>query len=134
MRTTEVKEDSVLPDLCHTHIQQLNDQLDLFKKLRDLLRRVVNGKIELCMNLNVRLNWLVIMQGKYVEMDSKVVHSYQKLNLLKRHLDVLQQVHTAPSLYLSSVVEVVRRRKLSQALLLVRVHCRLNDQFLLLLV
>lgn len=87
--------------------------------MRDLLHRVVNAKIELCLNLNARLKWLVFMQGHYSELDSKLVYGYQNLDNLQRHLDVLQQVHTAPTLYLSSIVEVVRRRKLSQAMLLV---------------
>lgn len=48
---------------------------------------------------------------------------HENLKRLRKHLEVLQQIHLAPAIYLTAVTEVVRRKTFSQAFLVVRLHC-----------
>lgn len=59
------------------------------------------------------------MEDNLCELDNKLVFHFENLLSLQRQLEILQQVHTAPETYFSSIIEVVRRRKISQAFLLV---------------
>lgn len=52
-----------------------------------------------------------------LEIDHKLVVYHENLRRLRRHLEVLQQIHLAPAAYLNAVAEVVRRRAFSQAFL-----------------
>ncbi|RZB40644.1 RB1-inducible coiled-coil protein 1, partial [Asbolus verrucosus] len=117
-RTSQFKEASVLPDLCATHLQQLNVLLDNHNHLRDITRRCIRAKDELSNNLYHRLKWIVFMEDTLSELDNKLVFNFENLLSLQRQLEILQQVHTAPATYLSAVAEVVRRRSFSQSFLL----------------
>ncbi|XP_008194417.1 RB1-inducible coiled-coil protein 1 isoform X3 [Tribolium castaneum] len=117
-RASQVKEASILPALCATHLQQLDVLLENHNRLRDITRRCILAKDELSSNLYHRLKWIVFMEDNLSEFDNKLVFHFQNLLSLQRQLEILQQVHTAPTIYLSSIVEVVRRRKVSQAFLL----------------
>lgn len=57
------------------------------------------------------------VENKMLEVDGKLVMYHENLKRLRRHLDVLQQIHLAPQMYISAVSEVVRRRTFSQAFL-----------------
>ena len=53
------------------------------------------------------------------DVGNRLMIYYEKLKRLRRHLDVIQQIHLSPQMYVSAVGEVVRRRTFSQAFLLV---------------
>lgn len=48
------------------------------------------------------------------ELDSKLIIYYENLKRLRRSLEVAQQIHMAPVIYLSSVTEVARRKAFSE--------------------
>lgn len=58
------------------------------------------------------------VENKICEMDAKLVLYQESLKRLRGHLEVIQQLHVSPHIYLSAVAEVVRRRTFSQAFLL----------------
>lgn len=58
--------------------------------------------------------------------ETEIAHVYERtqmylnsLKSLKEQLNILQQTHSIPHLYLTAVAEVVRRRTFSQAFLMV---------------
>jgi hypothetical protein len=53
------------------------------------------------------------------DVGNRLMIYYEKLKRLRRHLDVIQQIHLSPQMYVNAVGEVVRRRTFSQAFLLV---------------
>jgi hypothetical protein len=53
------------------------------------------------------------------DVGNRLMIYYERLKRLRRHLDVIQQIHLSPQMYVSAVGEVVRRRTFSQAFLLV---------------
>nr|CAI5837016.1 unnamed protein product [Callosobruchus analis] len=108
-RASNTKDPSVLPDLCMSHKQQLQM---MAQHHRDL------AKEELSVNLYHRLRWVMYVEDKILEIDHKLVIYYESLKRLRRHLEVLQQIHLAPATYLSAIAEVVRRRAFSQSFLL----------------
>lgn len=71
------------------------------------------------MNLYHRLRWVMYIEDHILEIDQKLVIYHENLKRLRRHLEVLQQIHLAPATYLYAVAEVVRRRTFSQSFLLV---------------
>ena len=48
------------------------------------------------------------------DVDGKLVIYHENLKKLKRKLEIIQQMCDAPKVYVSAVVEVVRRRHFSQ--------------------
>lgn len=58
------------------------------------------------------------IENKILEIDQNLVICHENLRRLRRHLEVLQQIHLAPATYLNAVAEVVRRRSFSQSFLL----------------
>ena len=53
------------------------------------------------------------------DMDSKLMIHRETLKKLKRKLEIIQQMHEAPSIYALAVVEVVRRKTFSGKFLVV---------------
>lgn len=92
---------------------------DNHQQLSDIKRRCAKAKEELCVNLYHRLRWVMYIEDRILEIDHKVVIYHENLKRLRRHLEVLQQIHLAPATYLCAVAEVVRRRTFSQSFLLV---------------
>ncbi|KAL6257400.1 hypothetical protein P5V15_010972 [Pogonomyrmex californicus] len=116
-RASNLGDASVLPDLCNSHRRQLLVMLQNHNQLRDIRRRCTKAKEELSVNIYHRLKWIMYVENKMVEVGNKLIIYHESLKRLRRHLDVLQQIHLAPQMYLSAVVEVVRRRTFSQAFL-----------------
>ena len=54
------------------------------------------------------------VQGKMSEHAQKLILYHEELRRLSRRLEVMEQLHLAPSIYLATLVEVVRRRSFSQ--------------------
>jgi RB1-inducible coiled-coil protein 1 len=61
----------------------------------------------------------MFVESKICEMDLRLVMYHESVKRLRRQLEILQQLHTAPTVYLTAVAEVVRRRTFSQAFLMV---------------
>ncbi|XP_068965738.1 RB1-inducible coiled-coil protein 1 isoform X2 [Bombus flavifrons] len=116
-RANNLGDASVLPDLCTSHRRQLLVMLQNHNKLRDIRRRCTKAKEELSVNIYHRLKWIMYVENKMMEVDGKLVMYHESLKRLRRHLEVLQQIHLAPHMYMNAVAEVVRRRTFSQAFL-----------------
>ncbi|KAI4504496.1 hypothetical protein M0802_000046 [Mischocyttarus mexicanus] len=116
-RASHIGDPSVLPDLCTSHRNQLAVMLSNHNQLRDIRRRCTKAKEELSGNIHVRLKWVMYVENKMMEVDSKLVMYHESLKRLRRHLEVLQQIHLAPQMYMNAVAEVVRRRTFSQSFL-----------------
>lgn len=59
------------------------------------------------------------VENLILETDHKLMIYHESLKRLRRHVEIIQQIHIAPAMYLSAVAEVVRRRGFSQAFLMV---------------
>ncbi|XP_012289130.1 RB1-inducible coiled-coil protein 1 isoform X2 [Orussus abietinus] len=116
-RANNLGDASVLPDLCMSHRRQLLVMLQNHNQLRDIRRRCTKAKEELSVNIYHRLKWITYVENKMMEVDGKLVMYHESLKRLRRHLEVLQQIHLAPQMYMNAVAEVVRRRIFSQAFL-----------------
>ncbi|XP_076671485.1 autophagy-related 17 isoform X2 [Andrena cerasifolii] len=116
-RANNLGDASVLPDLCMSHRRQLLVMLENHNQLRDIRRRCTKAKEELSVNIYHRLKWIMYVENKMMEVDSKLMMYHESLKRLRRHLEVLQQIHLAPQMYMNAVAEVVRRRTFSQAFL-----------------
>ncbi|XP_076634398.1 autophagy-related 17 isoform X3 [Colletes latitarsis] len=116
-RANNLGDASVLPDLCTSHRHQLIVMLQNHNQLRDIRRRCIKAKEELSVNIYHRLKWIMYVENKMMEMNGKLVMYHESLKRLRRHLEVLQQIHLAPQMYMNAVAEVVRRRTFSQAFL-----------------
>lgn len=118
-RASNLGDPSILPDLCISHKRQLLVMLENHQRLRDIRRRCTRAKEELSVNLYHRLKWIMYVENLILETDHKLMIYHESLKRLRRHVEIIQQIHLAPSMYLSAVAEVVRRRAFSQAFLLV---------------
>ena len=54
------------------------------------------------------------LQSQMADHGQKLVLYQEELRRLSRRLEVMEQLHLAPSIYLATLVEVVRRRSFSQ--------------------
>ncbi|XP_078047194.1 autophagy-related 17 isoform X2 [Augochlora pura] len=116
-RASNLGDASVLPDLCASHRRQLLVMMQNHNQLRDIRRRCTKAKEELSVNIYYRLKWIMYVENKMMVVDSKLMMYNESLKRLRRHLEVLQQIHLAPQMYMNAVAEVVRRRTFSQAFL-----------------
>lgn len=91
--------------------------LNNHQQLSDIRRRCVKAKSELGVNLHHRLKWVMYMENLMVNIDQQMIVYHESLRRMRTHLEILQQIHLAPAMYLSAVSEVVRRRAFSQAFL-----------------
>ena len=110
-RARNLNDTSILPDLCASHRQQLKVMIRHDEKLRDIRNRCSRAKEELSMNLHARLRWVMFVQRQLAEVDSRLVLQNENLRRMRRHFDLLRQLHLAPAVYLRSLVEIVRRKQ-----------------------
>lgn len=80
------------------------------EKLRDIRGRCSRAKEELSANLHTRLRWVMFVHRQLADVDSRMVLQNENLRRLRCQFDLLRQLHQAPSVYLRSMIEVVRRR------------------------
>lgn len=66
-----------------------------------------------------RLRWIMYVENNMFDLERRLNLYHDGLKRLRRRLNVVQQIHLAPSMYLTAVGEVVRRRTFSQAFLMV---------------
>lgn len=91
--------------------------LDNHRKLRDIRRRISKAKEELGANLVQRLKYVIHLENRMSELDSKLLFYNRSLRRVQRHLVVIEQIHNAPEMYVHAVTEVIRRRTFSNAFL-----------------
>uniref|UniRef100_A0A1B6EGD0 RB1-inducible coiled-coil protein 1 n=1 Tax=Clastoptera arizonana TaxID=38151 RepID=A0A1B6EGD0_9HEMI len=117
-RASNLGDVSILPDLCASHRRQLLVMLKNHQKIRDIRRRIIMAKKELIKNIYVRMRWVNGVETEIATVFEKTSMYYNSLKSLKEQLNILQQTHSIPQLYLTAVSEVARRRTFSQAFLL----------------
>jgi RB1-inducible coiled-coil protein 1 len=120
-RAANLGDQSILPDLCASHKNQLIVMLKNHKKLRDIRVRCGKAKDELGKNLYQRLKFVIHIENRMYEIDSKLLFYHTCLRRLQKHLGIIEQIHQAPCVYVQAVTEVVRRRIFSTAFLMVSV-------------
>lgn len=108
---------TIFPNLCESHSSQLQSMLDNHRKLRDIRRRISKAKEELGANLVQRLKYVIHLENRMSELDSKLLFYNRSLRRVQRHLVVIEQIHNAPEMYVHAVTEVIRRRTFSNAFL-----------------
>ncbi|XP_071836066.1 RB1-inducible coiled-coil protein 1-like isoform X2 [Apostichopus japonicus] len=109
-RVTNINDSSVLPDLCASHQQQLDVMLQKHLQLQEICRMCRVAKDELCKNLHVRLRWVMYIEQQISATHGKMVIYHENLKRLRKRLEIVRQVVTAPDLYANSLVEIIRRR------------------------
>lgn len=119
-RYGNLKDPTLLPDLCTFHVTQIYSMLNNHTQICDIRRRCMKAKEELSVNLYHRLKWVMYVESKIQDTDHNLVICHENLKRLRCNLEVIQQIHSAPAMYMSAIAEVVRRRTFSQAFLLVR--------------
>ncbi|XP_057371182.1 LOW QUALITY PROTEIN: RB1-inducible coiled-coil protein 1-like [Daphnia carinata] len=112
-RARNFNDASVLPELCTSHRHQLKVMLKNDEKLRDIRSRCSRAKEELSTNLHSRLRWMMFVQRQLNEVYERLNLQNENLRRLRRHFDLLRQLHQAPNVYLRSMVEIVRRKHFS---------------------
>lgn len=119
IRASNLGDASILPDLCESHSSQLNVMLKNHLDLRDIRRRVSTAKEELGTNLIQRLKFIVQIENRMSDLDNQLLFYHRCLRRVQRHLIIIEQIHHAPSMYVTAVTEVVRRRQFSTHFLIV---------------
>uniref|UniRef100_A0A671NRJ3 RB1-inducible coiled-coil protein 1 n=1 Tax=Sinocyclocheilus anshuiensis TaxID=1608454 RepID=A0A671NRJ3_9TELE len=102
-RAENLKDTSVLPDLCLSHANQLMIMLTNHRKLLDIKQKCTTAKQELANNLQV-LVWALILDGE------KLQALLRLLTELLERVRVVEALSTVPQMYCLAVVEVVRRK------------------------
>lgn len=69
------------------------------------------------------------IESVMLDIDHKLNNCHENIQVIRRHLEILRQIHVCPATYLSAVAEVVRRRAFSQAFLLVSNYILINYIF-----
>lgn len=129
-RAANLGDQSILPDLCMSHRSQLIVMLKNHKKLRDIRVRCGKAKDELGKNLYQRLKFVIHIENRMYETDSKLLFYHTCLRRLQKHLGIIEQIHQAPCVYVQAVTEVVRRRIFSTAFLMVTLRRFLFRSFI----
>ncbi|XP_015454165.1 RB1-inducible coiled-coil protein 1 isoform X3 [Pteropus alecto] len=110
MRAENLKDASVLPDLCLSHANQLMIMLQNHRKLLDIKQKCTTAKQELATNLHVRLKWCCFVM-LHADQDGEKLQALLRLviELLER-VKIVEALSTVPQMYCLAVVEVVRRK------------------------
>lgn len=109
-RALNLRDNSVLPDLCLSHRSQLLVMRDNHIKIREYSRLIANSKEELGRNLNARLRRIVYIENGMSDYDNRLLFYHRCLRRAERHISIIEQIHQAPSIYVAAVTEVVRRK------------------------
>ncbi|KAH8343875.1 hypothetical protein KR084_000954 [Drosophila pseudotakahashii] len=109
-RAQNLRDNSVLPDLCLSHRSQLQVMLENHTKIREYCRCIANSKDELGRNLHTRLRRIVWIENGMSEFDNRLLFNHRCLRRAERHISIIEQIHRAPSTYVAAVAEVVRRK------------------------
>ncbi|XP_053185741.1 RB1-inducible coiled-coil protein 1 isoform X1 [Scomber japonicus] len=109
-RAENLKDTSVLPDLCLSHTNQLMIMLNNHRKLLDIKKKCTTAKQELANNLQVRLKWCCYVM-LHADQDGEKLQALLRLLMeLIERVRVVDALSTVPQMYCLAVVEVVRRK------------------------
>ncbi|XP_061550163.1 RB1-inducible coiled-coil protein 1 isoform X1 [Phycodurus eques] len=109
-RAENLKDTSVLPDLCLSHTNQLMIMLNNHRKLLDIKKKCTTAKQELANNLQVRLKWCCYVMLHADQDGEKLQALLRLLTELVERVRVVEALSTVPQMYCLAVVEVVRRK------------------------
>uniref|UniRef100_A0A672GHX7 RB1-inducible coiled-coil protein 1 n=1 Tax=Salarias fasciatus TaxID=181472 RepID=A0A672GHX7_SALFA len=109
-RAENLKDTSVLPDLCLSHTNQLMIMLNNHRKLLDIKKKCTTAKQELANNLQVRLKWCCYVMLHADQDGEKLQALLRLLTELMDRVRVVEALSTVPQMYCLAVVEVVRRK------------------------
>lgn len=109
-RAENLKDTSVLPDLCLSHTNQLMIMLTNHRKLLDIKKKCTTAKQELANNLQVRLKWCCYVMLHADQDGEKLQALLRLLTELMERVRVVDALSTVPQMYCLAVVEVVRRK------------------------
>ncbi|XP_041101893.1 RB1-inducible coiled-coil protein 1-like [Polyodon spathula] len=109
-RAENLKDTSVLPDLCLSHANQLMIMLTNHRKLLDIKQKCTTAKQELANNLQVRLKWCCYVMLHADQDGEKLQALLRLLTELLERIRVVEALGTVPQMYCLAVVEVVRRK------------------------
>merc|ERR1712096_2080 len=59
------------------------------------------------------MKWVVFIQDQMAEVGRTLLMHAEEVRRLTRKMEVIEQIHTAPAIYMATVVEVVRRKAFS---------------------
>ncbi|XP_035795474.1 RB1-inducible coiled-coil protein 1-like isoform X5 [Anopheles albimanus] len=116
-RANNLGDASVLPDLCTLHQKHLLLMLENHNKMCEYRRRCTQSKDQLSSNISKRLTYIIRVETKVSEHDNYMLFYRTSLKRLQKHLSIIEQIHMAPTMYVSAVTEVVRRRMFSSSFL-----------------
>ncbi|XP_068093481.1 RB1-inducible coiled-coil protein 1 isoform X2 [Hyperolius riggenbachi] len=109
-RAENLKDPSVLPDLCLSHANQLMIMLTNHRKLLDIKQKCTTAKQELANNLQVRLKWCCFVMLHADQDGEKLQALFRLLIELLERIKIVEALSTVPQMYCLAVVEVVRRK------------------------
>ncbi|CAB1326401.1 unnamed protein product [Coregonus sp. 'balchen'] len=109
-RAENLKDTSVLPDLCLSHANQLMIMLTNHRKLLDIKQKCTTAKQELANNLQVRLKWCCYVMLHADQDGEKLQALLRLLTELMERVRVVDALSSVPQMYCLAVVEVVRRK------------------------
>ncbi|KAJ8333402.1 hypothetical protein SKAU_G00414100 [Synaphobranchus kaupii] len=109
-RAENLKDTSVLPDLCLSHANQLMIMLTNHRKLLDIKQKCTTAKQELANNLQVRLKWCCYVMLHADQDGEKLQALLRLLTELLERVRIVEALSTVPQMYCLAVVEVVRRK------------------------
>ncbi|XP_063883934.1 uncharacterized protein LOC135112912 [Scylla paramamosain] len=95
-RAGKVNGPSIFPDLCTSHRKNLMHMLKNHQKLQDIKRRCIKAKEELSENLHVRLKWIMYIERRLYEADTRVSIHQESVRRLAGLLQVVEQIHPRP--------------------------------------
>ncbi|XP_042209563.1 RB1-inducible coiled-coil protein 1-like [Homarus americanus] len=114
-RAGKVNDPSIFPDLCTSHRKNLMHMLKNHQRVQDIKRRCIKAKEELSENLHVRLKWIMYIEKKLYELDNKLTMHHENVRRVTGLLQVIEQIHRAPRVYVSAITEVARRHTFSKS-------------------
>ncbi|XP_065355086.1 RB1-inducible coiled-coil protein 1 [Calliphora vicina] len=109
-RAINLRDTSILPDLCASHQSQLLVMLQNHKKIREHRHCIAKAKDELGANLHARLKRIVYIENAMSEFDNRLLFYHRCLRRAERHIHIIDQIHQAPNMYVAAVTEVMRRK------------------------
>ncbi|CAG5117847.1 unnamed protein product, partial [Candidula unifasciata] len=103
----------ILPDLCRSHQQQLQQMLDRQQRIETLQNNFKKSKQEMSTNIHQRLGWVMHIETRISKLDSDLIYHMKTLRMLECNLELLSQIKAAPQVYADMVMEAARRRLFS---------------------
>ncbi|XP_068196812.1 RB1-inducible coiled-coil protein 1 [Antennarius striatus] len=109
-RAENLKDTSVLPDLCLSHTNQLMIMLNNHRKLLEIKKKCTTAKQELASNLQIRLKWCCYVMLHADQDGERLQALFRLLIELTERVRVVEALSSVPQMYCLGVVEVVRRK------------------------